>query len=66
MNEEKICPLLSIAANCTTGGMQHCRSDKCAWYYRDRAMCALEALADALSDGIQANLADIAEIISDK
>lgn len=81
MSEEKrICPLLSIAANCTTGAMQHCREDKCAWYYADRAMCALEALAlntdhietgleraaDALGDGIQANLADIADNISDK
>ena len=78
MNDEKICPLLSIADInvCFT----KFRRDKCAWYYHDRAMCALEALAlntdhietgleraaDALGDGVQANLADIADNISDK
>lgn len=72
-DEKKICPLLSIANIdiCFT----NCRRDNCAWYYRDRAMCVMEALAlntdhietdldraaDALGDGIQANLADIAD-----
>ena len=78
MNEEKqICPLLSADFE---SGYMNCRRDKCAWYYRDRSMCSLEALAlntdhietgleraaDALGDGIQANLADIADNISDK
>ena len=41
MNEEKrICPLLSADFE---SGYMNCRLDKCAWYYHDRAMCALEA-----------------------
>lgn len=53
---DKICPLFSIAANCTTGAMQHCRSEKCAWYCRDRSMCSLEALAlntDRIGAGLE-------------
>lgn len=78
MSEEKICPLLSIFGN--EAGFRSCRHNKCAWYYAEQAMCALEALAihtnhienslersaDALGDGVQANLAEIADNILDK
>ena len=56
MNDEKICPLLSISANHAEDGMQHCRSEKCAWYCRDRSMCSLEALAlntDHIETGLE-------------
>ncbi len=50
MNEEKrICPLLSADFE---SGYMNCRLDKCAWYYHDRAMCALEALVEAANEAV--------------
>ena len=64
MNEEnKICPLLSIVDN--ENGYLNCKRERCAWYYRDRAMCALEALAlnaDNIETGIE-RAADALETI---
>jgi hypothetical protein len=76
MNEEnKICPLLSIVDN--ENGYLNCKRERCAWYCGGLKECSLKALAlntdhietgleraaDALDDGIQANLADIADNI---
>ena len=69
---DKICPLFSIAANWTTGAMQHCRSEKCAWYCRDRSMCSLEALVEVANEAvvvledIPVSLSEIADTIAER
>ncbi len=49
MEEEKLCPMLSIVAVLSRVGVPAiCRKEKCTWYVQELNTCAVKAIGWAL------------------